>query len=363
MVALKNLQVIANQFNVQSGLKKIKALESGHINDTYLVTSNSNEHYVLQRLNATVFKDVESIIANKTAVSEHLKQLESSYKSVRFIKTINLESSFKDSDGNYWNMMEYISNSVTHDIATNTKMVFEAGKLYGDFIKQTASLSSNIIKETLPDFHSVPLRFLQFEAALKKASKDNKANAQKEINFVIQCKEEMMELARLKDNGAFPIRVTHNDAKLSNILFNHNEEGLAVIDLDTIMPGIIHFDFGDSIRSICTSAVEDSDDFDNVSIKLDYYKAFCEGHAQSTKGILTPQEINYLPLGVKTIIFIMGLRFLTDYLNNNIYYKVKYASHNLTRCKNQFKLVESVQEHYDNIIEITNKCYNLNNIS
>jgi len=363
MVNLKDLQVIVNQFDIQSGIEKIETLESGHINDTYLVTTHKGKCYVLQKLNTNVFKDIESIITNKAAVSEHLKQLESPYKSVSFVKAKDSNYYYKDNNGNYWNIMDYISNCVTHDVASNTKMVFEAGKLYGDFIKQTASLSSSTIKETLPSFHSVPLRFLQFEKALKKASSKNIANAKREIDFAIKCKEEMSELAILKNEDVFPIRITHNDAKLSNILFNQKEEGLAVIDLDTIMPGIVHFDFGDSIRSICTNTIEDSNDFENTFIKLDYYKAFCEGHAQATKDILTHQEIKYLPLGVKTIIFIMGLRFLTDFLNENIYYKVKYKSHNLIRCKNQFKLVKSVQQHYDNIIEITNKCYNLNNIS
>jgi thiamine kinase-like enzyme len=363
MVNLEKLQLICNQFKIQSGVQSIKTLESGHINDTYLITLNTNEDYVLQKLNSTVFKDIESIMANKVAVSQHIKQLKSPYKSVSFVMTKTSKYYYKDDTNNYWNMMGYISNSVTYDVANNSKTVFEAGKLYGDFMTQTATLSSGVIKETLPNFHNVPLRFAQFEQALKNAENINIVNAKEAIDFAKKNKDEMCELAALKAKNTFPIRITHNDAKLSNILFNKNEEGIAVIDLDTVMPGIVHFDFGDSVRSICTNTVEDDDNFDAIAIKLDYYEAFCKGHADSTKNILTPQEIKYLPLGVKTIIFIMGLRFLTDYLNNNKYYKVKYDTHNLVRCKNQFKLVESVQQHYDHILKITYNCYGLNNLN
>lgn len=363
MVNLEKLQLICSQFKVESGIQSIKTLESGHINDTYLITLNNNEHYVLQKLNASVFKDIEGVMANKIVVSKHIKELKSRYQSVDFIKTKTAKYYYKDEMNEYWNMMIYISNCVTYDIANNNKTVFEAGKLYGDFISQTATLSSAAIKETLPNFHNVPLRFAQFEQALKTADNDRRTNAKEVIDFAKRNKDEMCELAALKAKNMFPIRITHNDAKLSNILFNKNEEGLAVIDLDTVMPGIVHFDFGDSVRSICTNAVEDDDNFDAIAIKLDYYEAFCKGHAHSAKSILTPQEIKYLPLGVKTIIFIMGLRFLTDYLNNNKYYKVKYDTHNLVRCKNQFKLVESVQQHYDYILRITYNCYGLNNIS
>ncbi len=363
MVNLEKLQLICHQFKVESSIQSIKTLESGHINDTYLITLNNNERYVLQKLNTSVFNDIKGVMANKITVSKHLKQLKSPYQSLDFIMTKTSKYYYRDEMNDYWNMMVYISNCVTYDIPNTNKIVYEAGKLYGDFITQNATLSSGVIKETLPDFHNVPLRFSQFEQALKTADDIKITTAKEVIDFAKKNKDEMCELAALKTNNIFPIRITHNDAKLSNILFNKNEEGLAVIDLDTVMPGIVHFDFGDSVRSICTNAAEDDDDFDAIAIKLDYYEAFCKGHADATKTILTPQEVKYLPLGVKTIIFIMGLRFLTDYLNNNKYYKVKYDAHNLVRCKNQFKLVESVQQHYDHILKITYHCYGLNNIS
>ena len=348
-----NVNNICKQFNLDSRIDTVSELNSGFINDTYLATAASGNKYVLQRINTIVFKDVENVIKNKILISEHLSNSNSKYKAVRFIKTCNNKPYYKDSKSNYWNLMTYIPNSITHDVATNSNLVEEAGKLYGDFIIQAADLNLEKLVETLPGFHSIPLRYKQFDEALKNAKEETKNNAKNEIEFIIKCKEEMYELSKLKEKNKFPVRVTHNDAKLSNILFDKDDKGLAVIDLDTVMPGIVAFDFGDSIRSICTTTAEDDTNLDATRINLDFYKAFCKGFAKTTKHILTASEIKYLPLGAKTITFIMGLRILTDYLNGNIYYKVDYETHNLVRAKNQFKLVKSIQENYKTMQQIT----------
>ncbi len=348
---------IAQQFNLDSDVGHVSELNSGFINDTYLVTTNSGNQYVLQRINSVVFNDVENVIRNKLLISEHLSKSNTVYKTVRFIKARMGSPFFKDSDSNYWNLMTYIPDSVTHDVATNSRLVEEAGKLYGDFIIQAAGLEMDKLEETLPDFHSIPLRYEQFHKALKNSRDENKQKANEEIDFILKCKDEMHQLSQLKANNAFPIRVTHNDAKLSNILFDENEKGLAVIDLDTVMPGIVAFDFGDSIRSICTTTAEDDPNLEATELNIEFYEAFCKGFAETTKHILTPTEIKYLPLGAKTITFIMGLRILTDYLNGNIYYKVDYETHNLIRAKNQFKLVKSIKDHYETMQQITNQVF------
>jgi thiamine kinase-like enzyme len=221
----------------------------------------------------------------------------------------------------------------------------------------------NKITETLPKFHSVPFRFFQFEEALKQAKETKKTEAQELIDFAFELRAEMFQLSELKDKSIFPIRITHNDAKLSNILFDKDDNGLAVIDLDTVMPGIVHFDFGDSIRSICSNTVEDSEDLKQTTINLKFYEEYCKGFASETSKILTSEEIRYFPLGVKTIIYIMGLRFLTDYLNNDVYFKTAYDNHNLVRAKNQMTLLRSAIMNYDVIKELTYSNFNLNNIS
>jgi thiamine kinase-like enzyme len=344
---------VCEQFKIDSEINSVAELNSGYINDTYLATTVSGTQYVLQRINTTVFKDVENIIANKVLISKHLSNSKTKYKTVRFIKTLDKKYFYKDTHSNYWNLMTFIPNSITHDVATNSRLVEEAGKLYGDFIIQSVDFDMEKLIETLPGFHSIPLRYQQFEEALKNAKEETKKSAKDEIEYIINCREEMHGLSQLKNNNELPIRVTHNDAKLSNILFDKNDKGLAVIDLDTVMPGIVAFDFGDSIRSICTTTVEDDTNLKATRINLELYEAFCKGFGTTTKHILTPTEIQSLPLGAKTITFIMGLRFLTDYLNDNIYYKVGYKTHNLVRAKNQFKLVKTIQENYKTIQQIT----------
>jgi serine/threonine protein kinase len=312
---------------------------------------------VLQKINDHVFKNTEALITNKVTVSNYLKSANSKYKQITFIETKTNAFYFKDQDNNYWNMMLFIPDSITHNIAIASDLVFEAGLLYGDFITQTQLVPSDEIVEILPDFHSIPKRLEQFDEALKSASEVTKTSAKAQIDFVLQHREDMSQLSALKSKNHFPIRITHNDAKLSNILFDKNNKGLAVIDLDTVMPGIVHFDFGDSIRSICTTAKEDETNLDLVNLNLEFYNAYCKGFAQSTKALLTKEEIAYLPLGAKTIVFIMGLRFLTDYLNNNIYYKTDYETHNLVRAKNQFKLVESIYDNYEAIKKMTQDAF------
>lgn len=357
MVNLNELKSICNQFKIDTDVYSVTQLKSGHINDTFLITTLLDTKYVLQRINTTVFKDVENVVSNKVLVSEHLINSRSKYKIVRFIKTRTENPFYKDNASNYWNLMTFIPDSITHDVATNTALVEEAGKLYGDFIIQTADLNMQALVETLPDFHSIPFRYKQFDAALKNAKEETKVKAKDEIEFILKCKEEMHELSRLKESNVFPNRVTHNDAKLSNILFDKNDKGLAVIDLDTVMPGIVAFDFGDSIRSICTTTKEDDTNLKDTRINLEFYEAFCNGFAESAKHVLSPSEIQSLPLGAKTITFIMGLRFLTDFLNNNIYYKTAYETHNLDRAKNQFKLVKSIHENFRTLQQITESVF------
>lgn len=355
------LEQICIHFDIGHGIKSAKRLNSGHINDTFLVTTRLSNQYVLQKLSALAFKDARSVINNKVTVSHFLKQQikhsPSDYKVLSFIKTKSGSYFYIDRDNNFWNMTSYIPDTVVHNFAPNKKIVYEAGKLYGGFIAQTVKLPTSKLNLTLANFHNVPFRFSEFENAMEQVSDEFRLKAKDSIDFVNGCKKEMFELSKLEADHNFPIRVTHNDAKLSNILFNKYNEGIAVIDLDTVMPGVMLHDFGDSIRSICANAPEDSDNFETLTINLDYYKAFCEGHSESTRGILSPQEIKYLPLAAKTITFIMGLRLLTDYLNHNVYYKVDYPDHNLVRARNQFKLVENIQLNFDTISRITYDVY------
>lgn len=351
------LHKVAQNFIIDSDIESVSALSSGHINDTFLVKTVSYKHFVLQKLNPSVFKNIEGLISNKVLVSEFLTKVDSPYQTVQFVNAKDKNFFYKDEFNDYWMLMNYIQNSLVYEVATNKIMVYEAGKLYGDFIHQCSYLDATKLIETLPDFHSMPFRFYQFETALKQATEETKNLSKEEIDFVLSSKEDMFQLSNLKSQNTFPLRVTHNDAKLSNILFDNNDKGFAIIDLDTVMPGIVAFDFGDSIRSICSTTKEDDANLKATQINLAFYEAYCMGFAEHTKHILTSNEIEYLPLGAKTITFMQGLRFLTDFLNGNIYYKTNYETHNLIRAKNQFKLVQSIQENFKSLKSIITEAF------
>ncbi len=351
---LEHLQEAFNQFNHNSKFLSHSELASGHINDTYLVKTSAGINYVLQRINHGVFKNVPGLISNKVNVSKHLQKklaylpkYELNRKVLSFVETTNGDYYYTDAEGNYWNLMVYIDNSITFETVPSADVAYEGGKLIGGFLNLTSDFDASKLTEVIPKFHDMPFRFSQFEDALKVASEERLEKAEKYIDLVWSLKEEMHIIQKLKESGEIKLRVTHNDTKISNVLFDTNNKGLCVIDTDTVMPGVVHYDFGDAIRTICNSAAEDETDLDKVNFNLEYYKAYTKGFLEQVESVLTPTELKYLPLGAKTMIFIIALRFLTDYLNGDIYFKTKYPEHNLDRAKNQFKLIESMAQKMD----------------
>jgi thiamine kinase-like enzyme len=326
-------------------------LASGHINDTYLIETTNKSCYVLQRINKGVFKDVQGLINNKVLISKHLQKKlshlpknEIKKRVLTFIPVKNGDYFFIDKESNFWNMMAYIPDSITYETVNNIEVAYEGGKLIGDFLNLTSDFDATKLIEVIPKFHDMSFRFSQFEDSLKAASKERLKKAEKYINKVWDLKEEMHIIQHLKESGAIKLRVTHNDTKISNVLFDKKNKGLCVIDTDTVMPGVVHYDFGDAIRTICNSAAEDETDLEKVNFNLEFYKAYTKGFLEEVESVLNPTELKYLPLGAKTMIFIMAIRFLTDFLNGDVYYKTKYSDHNLDRSKNQFKLIESMTE-------------------
>ena len=345
----EQLKYVFSQFNHNSKYKSYKELDSGHINDTYLIKTTKKPYFVLQRINHGVFKDVPGLIENKVAVSTHIqKKLENKSRKkqkcevLAFARTKDGPAYYLGSEGNYWNLMYFIDKSVTHETVKNKEIAYEGGKLMGKFLRLTEDFNTNELIEVIPKFHDMSFRFSQFEESLKVALKERLHAAESYIQKIEELKDEMHILQSLKESGAIKTRVTHNDTKISNVLFNKKNKGICVIDTDTVMPGIIHYDFGDAIRTICNTAVEDETNLDLVEFIVEYYIAYKEGFLKHMESSITPLELKYLPLGAKTMIFIMALRFLTDYLNGDIYYKTKYSEHNLDRAKNQFKLLESL---------------------
>lgn len=343
------LKPIFNAFDHGGRWLAFKTLGSGHINDTFLVLTDVKPYFVLQRINKDVFNNVPALVANKVAVSQHLgaKLKKGSDKKwqqqvLSFVPSKQGLFYFQDNLGQFWNLMRYIDGSVTYETVPNEDIAYEAGKSVGKFLRLTEDFDAQQLVAVLPRFHDMAYRFSQFEAALERAAQERLIASRECVEKVSTLKAEMHQLQTLKDNGELKIRVTHNDTKISNVLFNQNGEGLCVIDTDTVMPGLVHYDFGDAIRTICNTAKEDETDLNKVTFNLKYYKAYKKGFLEQMATSLSPTELQCLPLGAKTMVFIMALRFLTDYLNEDVYYKVQYEAHNLDRAKNQLKLLDSL---------------------
>lgn len=350
------LSAVFNEF--QPGVKIVDAeeLTSGHINDTHLITTDQGHQFILQKINRGVFQDVPGLIDNKVRVSRHLQKkyaeipvAERQRRVLTFLNTVNGDHFVIDEGGNYWNATYFIDQSQSFETVTDTQLAYEGGKLFGEFLHLTQDFDQDSLVEVIPRFHDMSFRFEQFEAALENASQERLQRAASYIKIAKDLKKEMHILQDLKEQGKIRLRVTHNDTKISNALFDLQGKGLCVIDTDTIMPGIVHYDFGDAIRTICNTAAEDEPDLDKVLFNLDLYKAYTHGFLEKTGDAVSDFEKQYFPLAAKTMIFIMALRFLTDFLNNDIYYKTKYPEHNLIRSMNQFKLIQSFEEQRDKV--------------
>ncbi|PKA98156.1 phosphotransferase family enzyme [Flavobacteriaceae bacterium MAR_2009_75] len=366
MSKTENILAVFEAFDHQAVPKHVQEFSSGHINDTFLIDTEQSQNFVLQRINGEVFKNIPALVENKVKISKHLlsrlpeiTDAEKYRRVLTFVPSMNGRYYHKDDAGQYWNLSYYIPDSNSFDTVTEKEVAYEGGKLFGDFVNQTSDFNPAHLVEVIPGFHDMNFRLKQFEKAKQKASEERLKKARTSIERIEGLKEEMLILQNLKDKGKIPVRVTHNDTKISNALFDEKNKGLCVIDTDTVMPGIVHNDFGDAIRTICNTAEEDEKDLSLVSFNVPYYKAYFKGFLEELRFSLSPLEIEHLPLGAKTIIYIMALRFLTDYLNDDVYYKTNYDDHNLNRSKNQLKLIDSFEEQYDQILEISNDIINL----
>jgi len=273
-----------------------------------------------------------------------LTEKERQRKVLTFLQTSTGENFYIDQNEDFWNVTIFIDHSQTFETVTDRDVAYEGGKLFGEFIRLTQDFDPSDLVEVIPRFHDMSFRFEQFEDALRNASQERRKRAQAYIDITKGLKKEMHILQELKDTEQIRLRVTHNDTKISNALFDMEGKGLCVIDTDTIMPGIIHYDFGDAIRTICNTAAEDEKDLEKVKFNKEFYQAYSKGFLENIGNAVSDLERKYFPLAAKTMIFIMALRFLTDYLNDDIYYKTSYPEHNLDRSMNQLKLIQSFEE-------------------
>lgn len=354
---------ITKHFPFEGTLCECNYLDVGLINSTYLLTfksGNNHKKYILQKINTSVFTKPEELMSNIFGITEFLKVKiaenggDPERETLSFIKTNDGKNYYIDEDGACWRSYHYIDYTFTIDTDVSPLQLNKAAFAFGRFQSLLGEYNIEKLYDTIPDFHNTPKRLSALENSVAEDIKARKSSVKNEIEFAFERKKFAGLLTEKIKDGTLPLRVTHNDTKINNVLFDEsNGEALCVIDLDTVMSGLSLYDFGDSIRSCASKAGENEADLSKVNIDLDAYEKYTEGFLKGAGKALMPEEIKLLPIGVKMMAFECGTRFLTDYLNGDTYFKTAYDTHNLVRCKNQFKLVKSIEDNMDNLNEIT----------
>lgn len=342
-----DLRALAPHFQIAGEFAGAKTYGSGHINDTYLVEfiqNSAHSHYIFQRINQNIFKNPVALMQNVQRVTAHLQsklanEPDKMRRTLTLIPARDGKSFCRDENENYWRAYIFIENARTFDAVESLEQAFAAARAFGNFQRLLADLPSPRLHDTIPDFHHTPKRF----AALEKAIATDVANraqlVKSEIEFVLRRKNICGALL----DANLPERVTHNDTKFNNVLLdNATGEGICVVDLDTVMPGLALYDFGDMVRTTTSPAKEDERDLSKVQMQFPMFEALARGYLESAN-FLTKTEKQFLAFSGKLITFEIGIRFLTDFLAGDTYFKVHRDGHNLDRCRTQFKLVESIE--------------------
>lgn len=330
---------------------------SGHINDTFKVyhdVDGREVHYLRQRINHRIFKDVPALMNNITQVTRHQRrQLELAgvpdldRRVLTVIPTVDGQDFHQDEKGSFWRTYVFIENAVGIEVVANTEQAYEAARTFGEFQCRLASLPMRL-NETIPRFHHTRSRFDALIQAVEADAFNRAADVMADIEFALAREEMVDTVIDLMSSGDIPERVTHNDTKLNNVLIDSiTGKGMCVIDLDTVMPGSALYDFGDMVRTTTTTAAEDEPDVSKIRMDLDYFEALAKGYLETASEFLVPGEKELLPFSGKLITFEIGLRFLTDYLQGDTYFKSHRAGQNIDRCRKQFKMVQSMEEQMD----------------
>lgn len=357
---LSDLYAIVSSFHVEGPFKEITRLGSGHINDTYLVSAEPpQQSVVLQRINHQIFKNVAGLMNNVELVCKHINKkvqeednLTAGWQALEVIKTRSGSTYHHDETGNFWRLYTYIDDSFSFDQIHELSLAREGGRAFARFQIMTNDVKMELLVDTIPHFHDLNKRYQSFLKSVEHDPVKRVQEIPKEIAFVHQRIQELSALFDMIQEGEIPIRVTHNDTKFNNILFNRLNQAISIVDLDTVMPGSILFDFGDAIRTGANSGAEDEANLSKVELNLDLFRAYTEGYLSIAKHFLTANEVDNLALSAKYMTFIIGLRFLTDYVDGDHYYRIHTPHHNLQRARVQFKLVESIEENFDAMQQI-----------
>jgi len=346
------LEEISNLFLIEGEYLRSELITDGHINSTYRVfflRHGEEKDYIIQKINKYVFKKPEEVMENIFNVTEYIRnKIKSKGMSAKryvlhFQKTVDGKYFIIDETGEYWRCSRFIDDCASYNETADLKVIEESGKAFGEFQGYLADFDVKKLHITIPHFHNTPLRYETFKKSLETDTLKRKQEVSSEIKACLKFEELAEKMYRMQRAGELPLKVTHNDTKCNNVLFDaKTSEHLSVIDLDTVMPGLIAFDFGDAIRFIGNNSKEDEIDLNKVYLNMDKYEAFAKGFIGMVGETLTEKEIETMALGAFTMTVECGMRFLTDYLDGDKYFKINYSRHNLDRARSQFKLATDI---------------------
>ena len=359
----QSLTFVSREFEIDGKLSQAQPYGTGHINDTFLVKfleNGSERRYIFQRINHHVFRDPRTLMENFSLITSHLtRQMEDSGISdigrrvLQPIPTRNGENYAHDNDAYLWRATAYINNTVTYDLVENCEQAHEVGRVYGEYQMQLLDLPADVLNETIQDFHNTRQRYDCFTSATSRDVMNRAADAEAEIRFITNRENWVDKLISLEKSGAIPTRTIHNDTKVNNLLVDQKTQVcICVTDLDTTMPGLILYDFGDMVRTAINTAPEDEPDLGKVKIDVDRFRALTQGYLSSTGSFITETEKEYLVFSGKLITYELAVRFLNDYLEGDHYFKIDQPDHNLQRCRSQLALVREIERNEEQLEEI-----------
>lgn len=346
-------RAILNSYGLTEDSVEVKPFGTGLINNTWAITTGDKK-FILQRINQNIFKQPADIAANISMIGNYLGQHYPDYLFVTAEKTLQKQDLVFESQQGYFRLFPFVKGSHTIDVVSTPAQAFEAAKQFGRFTKLLAGFPAVELRITLPDFHNLPLRYQQFETAIEHGNKQRIQETASTIYFLRQHRKIVTISESIPGNPAFKKRVTHHDTKISNVLFDEQDKGLCVIDLDTVMPGYFISDVGDMLRTYLSPVSEEETDFSKITIREDYFKAIADGYLSEMNEELSKEEKAHFVYAGKFMIYMQALRFLTDYINNDVYYGSKYEGHNFMRAKNQVVLLQKLMEKEHSLYQMIN---------
>ena len=348
----ENFLAVLRSFRLDSEPVSCEPYGCGHINGSFLVTTASGRRYILQRINHNTFRDVAGLMENIAAITDFLwKKAEDPRSVMTLVKTRGGES-YLYTQASYWRILDFVEGTICLQTPETDEDFYQSAIGFGTFQQMLADFPAEKLHETIPNFHNTPDRYRIFRETVERDPMHRASKVREEIAFALERQEEMSILQNALESGELPLRVTHNDTKLNNVLLDEKTRtALCVIDLDTVMPGSSLYDFGDAIRFGAATAAEDEQDLSKMELDLHLFRVFVRGYVKACPG-LTEKEKEYLALGAKTLTMECGVRFLTDYLDGDNYFSIHREGHNLDRARTQFKLAADMEKKWDEMLKI-----------